>query len=352
MAKSISGIQQIGIGVSKVHEAWAWYRKAFGMDVPIFEEAASAELMLPYTGGKPRSRHAVLAMNMQGGSGFEIWQYVGRTPEAPKFDIKWGDLGILSAKIRSTNPELAFESYQKQGFKLLTKLADTPNGKKHFYLSDPYNNIFEVVEDEYQFTKGKHVTGGPMGATIGVTDINKALTLYSDLLGYNDILYDKTGVFEDFKGLPGSENKFRRVLLGHKETRHNAFSQIFGYSFIELVQVTDREPQKIFKDRLWGDLGFIHLCFDIVNMKDLREECTQKGFPFTVDAGDHFDMGEAAGTFAYIEDPDGTLIEFVETFKIPILKKIGWYLDLRKRNAEKPLPKWMLKTLGLSRVKD
>ena len=47
----ISGIQQIGIGVSNVHEAFKWYRIHFGMDVPIFEEAAVAGLMLPYTGG-------------------------------------------------------------------------------------------------------------------------------------------------------------------------------------------------------------------------------------------------------------------------------------------------------------
>jgi len=34
-------------------------------------------------------------------------------------------------------------------------------------------------------------------------------------------------------------------------------------------------------------------------------------------------MGEASGHFAYVEDPDGTLIEFVETHKIPIIKKLG-----------------------------
>jgi hypothetical protein len=62
-------------------------------------------------------------------------------------------------------------------------------------------------------------------------------------------------------------------------------------------------------------------------------------------------MGEAAGHFTYIEDPDGTLIEFVETHKIPILKKIGWYLNLRKRNPKKALPKWMLSALRFSRVK-
>jgi hypothetical protein len=63
-------------------------------------------------------------------------------------------------------------------------------------------------------------------------------------------------------------------------------------------------------------------------------------------------MGEAAGHFSYTEDPDGTLIEFVQTHRIPLIKKIGWYLDLRKRNPAKPLPTWMLNTLKLGKVKD
>ena len=103
---------------------------------------------------------------------------------------------------------------------------------------------------------------------------------------------------------------------------------MFGPTEIELVMTLGRKPKKIFKDRLWGDLGFIHLCFDILGMKTLKEECKAKGFPFTVDSDIHpsgkpFDMGEAAGHFSYIEDPDGTLIEFVETHKIPVIQKNG-----------------------------
>ncbi len=45
--KVIRGIQQIGIGVRDVHEAWKWYRKYFGVNVRIFEAEAVAELMLP-----------------------------------------------------------------------------------------------------------------------------------------------------------------------------------------------------------------------------------------------------------------------------------------------------------------
>jgi len=64
-----------------------------------------------------------------------------------------------------------------------------------------------------------------------------------------------------------------------------------------------------------------------------------------------FDMGEAAGNFAYIKAPEGTLIEFVETHKIPILKKLNWFIDFRKRGHH-PLPNWILKLFRFKRVKN
>jgi hypothetical protein len=97
----ISGIQQVGIGVSNVHEAFAWYNSRLGMDIPIFEEAAEANLMLPYTGGMPHKRHAILAINIKGGGGFEIWQYTSRTPVPANFVPQLGDLGLFCAKIKS-----------------------------------------------------------------------------------------------------------------------------------------------------------------------------------------------------------------------------------------------------------
>lgn len=102
-----------------------------------------------------------------------------------------------------------------------------------------------------------------------------------------------------------------------------AFSPLLGASEIELVVASNRQPKKIFENRFWGDLGYIHLCYDINGMQALKEECEAKGFPFTVDSANSFDMGEAAGHFTYIEDPEGALIEFVETHKVPIMKKLA-----------------------------
>jgi catechol 2,3-dioxygenase-like lactoylglutathione lyase family enzyme len=349
----ISGIQQIGIGVSQVHEAFKWYRQHFGMDVPIFEEAAVAGLMLPYTGGQPQARHAILALNMQGGGGMEIWQYTGRTPLPPAFQVQLGDLGIGVAKVKCRDVWACFHALRKRGANMQSNPLPRPDGLEHFFVKDPWGNPFEVLGADDWFATGKGHTGGVYGAIIGVSDMERSLAFYSKILGYQTVVYDKSGEFADWHGLDGGFGRFRRVLLRHPERRKGPFSRLLGDSEIELVQALDRSPRKIFEQRYWGDLGFIHLCFDIMGMAEMKQFCQAQGHPFTVDSSGSFDMGEAAGYFSYIEDPDGALIEFVETHKIPILKKIGWYLDLRKRNnPEKPLPTWMLKTLGLGRVKD
>ena len=351
----IGGIQQIGIGVVNLKEAWKWYIDQFGMDCRIFEEEAAAELMLPFTGDLPRNRHAILTLNLQSGGGFEVWQHKGRDPLQKKDEIKLGDLGIIACKMKVKNINEAFTFYKKRTSVMQGEHSPDPSGKKNFLLKDPYGNIFQMVEGNNWFMNENKISGGTYGAIIGVSDIEKARIVYSDILGYDIVTYDSTGVFPDFAGLPGGEIVLRRMLLRRSEPVKGPFSRVLGNSEIELI--SSGEPgKKIYEGRLWGDPGFIHMCFDIGNMDKLRSYCAEKGFPFRVDSkrsheGQSFDMGEAAGHFAYIEDPDGTLIEFVETHKVPILKKFGWYLNLKKRDPEKPLPDWILKTLKFSRVK-
>ncbi|PID91514.1 MAG: glyoxalase [Bacteroidetes bacterium] len=354
--KDICGIQQIGIGVKNVHEAWKWYISHFGMNIRMFEDKARAEYMLPHTDGKPWERHAALAVNMCGGGGFEIWQHTQREALAPAFELQIGDLGIFAGKIKSRDVKAACEFLSDTD--CLTPVSKDPAGRDTFYLKDPYKNIWQIVEEQSVYMKCPgQFTAGAYGVCIGTTNPERALKLYQGILDYDKVVYDVEGHFSDLKGIAGGEGRFRRILLQHSKARRGPFSRIFGPSEIELFQALDREPVKIFKNRIWGDLGFIHLCFDILGMKTLKEECKAAGFPFTVDSdvdpqGKPFDMGEASGHFAYVEDPDGTLIEFVETHRIPIARKIGWYLNLWKRkDVRAPLPGWLLKMLRFMRVK-
>ncbi|TVR02013.1 MAG: VOC family protein [Spirochaetaceae bacterium] len=350
----ISGIQQIGVGIPDKERAWRWYREHFNMDVPVFQEAAEAPLMTLYTGGVVQSRDAALALNMAGGGGFEIWQYTSRIPVPPSFQPALGDFGILAARIKTQDTRAVERRLRERGAMVLGKSAADPVGNLHCFVLDPHGFLFDVVtEREGWFGRtGPSGTGGVSGAMIGVSDVEAARRLYSGLLGYDRVVYDESGVFDDLSALPGGGATLRRVLLTHSQPRSGAFSQLLGPTSIELIQGLDRDGRNLFRDRYWGDLGFIHLCFDVIGMNALKEAAADAGFAFTVDSGESFDMGEAAGRFAYLEDPDGNLIEFVETHRVPIIKAAGWYLNLQKRNPRKPLPRMMIRAMGLGRIKE
>ena len=123
-------------------------------------------------------------------------------------------------------------------------------------------------------------------------------------------------------------------------------------TYIELVQALDRPGRFIFEDRIWCDTGIAHLGFDVRGMNDLGNRLADSGFPFRCDTADAIGMGETKVHCVYIDDPDECWLELIEVHKIPILEKWGLFLNVQKRGADEPLPKWMLKALIFSRIKD
>ena len=349
----ISGIQQTGVGCEDFAASWRWYIDMFGMDVRILEDDTVAERMLPYTGGKAQKRHACIAVNLQGGGGFEIWQYSERKPVACPFEVSAGDLGVFAAKIKSRNVE-GYHKELSSKYDNISPVCTAPDGTKTFIVRDPWGNHFKVVDDKYIFIDQGTLGGGIVGSMIGCSDIAKSLPLYRDLLGYDHMVYDKTGYFDDLQFMAGGDGRFRRVMLCESSRRRGAFAPLYGPGTIELVQALDRQPRKIFEGRYWGDPGFIQICFDVTNMRALEQRCNELGYPFTVDSckeDSHFDMGEASGHFTYIEDPDGTLIEFVEAHKLTIMKRPHIVIDMLKRNREKAFPKLFFRLMALNKVK-
>ena len=347
--KLIYGIQQIGVGVDDAERGFEWYAKVLGADLCIFDDNNEATYMAQYMGGEPRAKRAILAMNNQGGAGYEIWQHTGRTPLKIEVPLNIGDLGINVAKIKSKDIQASYDRLKARGTEILTEIAEEKDGRKGYYIQDPWDNILQIKEFDSWRKTNEGDTGAIFGATLGVSDIDASLKLYRDVLGYDQVIYDETGTFDDLKGLPNGEGKFRRLVLGHLDNRRGGFSPLLGRSELELIQALDYGPKKLFEGRFWGDIGFIHLCFDIKNMKKLVDECADAGFPFTVLSSEEFDMGDANGHWGYLEDPDGTLVEFVETHKVPLIKAINFSIKLKNRDPHKPLPNWLLNAMGMTK---
>ncbi len=343
----ITGIQQIGIGVSNGQQSLRAYAQLFGMNALVFNDVSEATLMTRYTGGKIFRRQAMLSLNMQGGGGFEIWQFINRKPEQPAIAPAYGDIGIYAPKIKA--PDIAKAHAHFSGLQEVhTSALLQQDGAMHFWVTDSTGLPFQIVESRQWFHKNGGMVGGVTGAVIGVSDIERAGAFYKWLLQPDETIFDDTAAY---CAGTGKKENYKRMLFRKNSAAKGAFGKLLGPVELELVQCLDRQPQKIYANRYWGDCGFIHLCFDVINMCGLKAAAQESGYPFTLDSVNSFGMEQAAGRFCYIEDPDGTLIEGVETHKVPIFKKWNIYLNLKKRNLQKPLPDWMIRLLALSKVK-
>ncbi len=353
MYKRINGIQHIGVGVLDSEISQKWYRQFLGMDIRMFDGVAPAPLMDVYTHNETITKRASMVLNLQGGCAMEVVNPTSFQPRKVAFDVELGDIAIYITQVKSRDVRKAYGYFKSNGAKLLSEVVEMPDGTPSFYVEDPNELIFQIVEGSNFYTKHKHVTGGPNGCVIGVTNIENSRKLYSDIMGYDKVVYDETRVFDDFATIKGGEKMFRRIRLAQSNPPGGGFAKVSADTYIELIQAIDYTPQKVWKGRIWGDVGFVHVGLDVRGMKGLGEDLESTGFGFTCDTEDTLDMGGTTRVHCtYIDDPDGILIEMIEVYKIPILEKLGLFLNVEKRDPLKPLPDFMLKALRFARIKD
>ena len=348
----INGIQHIGIAVQDMDESLKYYRKFFGLDIPFFDSVAAAPLMINHTNGDVITKRASMIMNLQGGCAVEVIRPTTFEPKKQLKAFELGDLGIGISLVKCKSVADMHAYCVSNGAHKVSDITKLPDGKTTFSIQDIDGNLFQYVNGDTWFTDNGHPSGGMAGCVIGVSDITKAKNLYSAILGYNKVVFEATGKFDDFKHMNGGDQEFHRIRLTQGEKPGGGFARITGETFIELIQRTDKTMDQIFKDRIWADSGFVHLGLDVRGMSSLGESLGQAGFKFTCDSNDALSMGQTKVHCTYIDDPDQTWIELIEVYKVPIVEKWGLFLNVAKRDPNKPLPNFMLKALKFSRIKD
>ena len=195
--------------------------------------------------------------------------------------------------------------------------------------------------------------GGPVGTFAGATGgaIAASKAFYANL-GFDQVLYEGSGTYEDLHGFPGGDQLVERVILGTKEIATGPFGAVIGFSKIELLAVPHRKAQKIFRGRIWGDTGFVHLGLDVFDMVVLQQKLLANRIDMKCDSQAALNMGKTSVHCAYICDPDGVLIELIEVYKIPLIEKWGLFLNVHGKRVGRHLPKWIIQLLRFSRIKD
>ena len=348
----IHGLQHIGIGFKDLDTAWKFYKDVLGFNVPLSKSTRIADRMGKLTGG-PQERRVIIALNLLGGALVEIFQFLSKEPlSAP--ELNWGDLGILSIALKVRNIKAAYTRLKEMGVSIVNPPKALNDLPEQMYFYDTEGNLLSLVQIpdmEFSLINKNSNIGGIIFPTIGVSDMEKSLSFYSDILGFNTVVYDYTGKDERLSGIPGSDSTQRRVLLKQSKKPTSLFSFYLKGGLIELVQVKEGRHIHRYNSRGWGDRGIMELCLDVNDIETTFRELVDKGAEPVIEANtDKFDMGGGSSAyFAYIGDPDGTWVELAEITSFPIWGRLKF--DLKNRPKNKPLSPFFLKLLKFARQK-
>ena len=129
-----------------------------------------------------------------------------------------------------------------------------------------------------------------------VTDMDRALTFYRDLLGLKVVLDAQ------------QDNEFASALTAYPGKRRIVMLEAPDGNKIELFQFYDHPrpaPEKV----EMGTIGCSHVCFMVEDMDAVYEEFEAKGVQFNCEP---LISPDGYGKVTYCHDWDGTIIELVE----------------------------------------
>ena len=158
MSFTIHGIQHLGVGVPDHESSWKWYRKFFGMDIPLFNDEAEAPLMTIYTKGKVISKRAAMVLNIKGGCAMEIVSPSTFKASHAKTNFQLGDLGIFMGMIKTPNLAKAYDFFQSNNGNVISKVIPTPYGHDSFYVKDLDDLIWQIIPAKDFYTNYNHPT--------------------------------------------------------------------------------------------------------------------------------------------------------------------------------------------------
>jgi len=145
---------------------------------------------------------------------------------------------------------------------------------------------------------------------IGVQNIDESLKFYRDFLGFNNVVFDYKGELPGLNQVVGrDDNRARIVMLAHENVSPVA------QGMIKLVQLLPpNKPNRPDIKYEWGSICIAEVCMNVKNIEEIYRIATEeKGFEqvlspaYAVCPPDNEEC-----KFAYIRDPEGILIEFIE----------------------------------------
>ena len=144
---------------------------------------------------------------------------------------------------------------------------------------------------------------------IGVRDVDASYKFYRDILGFRIVFFDAKNVM-----VPDlSIESYSRDKEHQFEIRMFFALHPMGGAGLEFAQFRHVEPVPPVKDVTLGDIGYVELAIRVNRLEEFCSNLQPLGINLLTPILEKNWMDGATRKYTYIRDPDGTLIQLVET---------------------------------------
>jgi catechol 2,3-dioxygenase-like lactoylglutathione lyase family enzyme len=319
----INTLQHVGVGVTDIDRSSEFYRKTLQFGVPLNGTEGEIEELIPMFGSAPRMR-ITNAFNAAGGASIELFQHMGTPPRRSK-DLTWGSTGFLELGIEVRDLERVCDRMKHRGVEFLTGVIRMWSGNgtvwRYAYFKDPDGLPVQLLDlgSDSRSKAGGFTLCGVNHVGIGVEDIERSTDFYRNAMGFDRVAFSGEMTASDAGPVMPCPGNLDVVMLERSSGSTARFSSFTG-GMIKLVCCKDGEHEAVFAGRRFGDVGLVEIGLDV--------DCVESAYRRAMEAGARelvpptrfsWKLGPC-GTLAYIEDPDGNVIELVKlksVFGIP-----------------------------------
>lgn len=310
----ITALQHVGMGVHDTDRTYEFYRKLMGFRIKLSDQTSYLEEMTPIIGALVEMR-ALMAMNVGGGAAIELIEHTSTRPIEPSQPVQWGDIGYIELGLKAFKLDQLYLDLKSKGVEFITPVRSmdlsTGGRERYAYLRDPDGLLLQLVEVE----GGKRpAVGGVRHVAIGVTDMQKARAFYRDVLGFSEVLHEFKGQILEMDEVTGGQ-EMEMVVLGHRPEGQSVMP-LLERAILKLVYTPGYKGKVIYEGRRWGDIGLMEMAFDVTDLAGTVNGLISKGAEL-FHPPTRVDMGSGTiGSFSYIKDPEGNVVEMVEVEKV------------------------------------